>query len=338
MENINYSKISLNLLKKLSPRAREVIERRFGLSKERKGETLEAIGKDYNITRERVRQIERESISLIKKQNLKELFEHINNVLVGFGGVKREDLLISSLGKEKNRNEIFFFLVLNNNLKRVLEDKNFHTFWAIGEKISDQYLKTTDKAISFFKKNKKSLFIEELYNQVNIKNITLPVFQSHIEISKQIQKNLEGKIGLKNWMEINPKGVRDKAYLVLRKAEKPLHFSEIATLIKNSTSFFTESVHTATVHNELIKNEKFVLVGRGLYALKEWGYEPGVVKDIILKVLAEVKRPLSREEILEKVLKKRMVKEHTILLNLQDRNKFLKDEEGKYMTKDVKEG
>jgi len=332
---MDYSKRVSIILKKIPSRGKEVIGRRFGLSKNGKRETLEAIGESYNLTRERVRQIEREGISLVKKQEIGDIFSQFEKAITTFGGIKKEDLLISFLGKGGFYNEIFFFLSLNDNLKRNLENKFSYSFWSVKKTESENHLKFINKAIEYLKKTKEPLFIEELYNNLNIKNTTLPVFQSYIEVSKQIQKNHKGKIGLKDWVEINPRGIKDKAYLVLKEAEKPLHFSEVATLIKNSSFFSSPSIHTATVHNELIKNEKFVLVGRGLYALKEWGYEPGVVKEIITKVLNVAKSPLSKEEILEEVLKKRMVKRHTVLLNLQDKNRFQKDNQGRYIIKEA---
>jgi hypothetical protein len=72
-----------------------------------------------------------------------------------------------------------------------------------------------------------------------------------------------------------------------------------------------------------------VLVGRGLYALSEWGYMSGIVKDVIRKIL-EKHGPLTKEEIVQKVLNERYVKENTILVNLQNPKHFRKDKEGKY--------
>lgn len=332
---MNYSKICSSLLEKMPPRPKEVVGRRFGIGGFNKRETLEAIGKEHGITRERVRQIEREGIIQAKKQNIEKVSDYFKKVVSDFGGLKREALLISSLGNEKDKNNIFFLLTLNDNLKRNVEDKNFHTFWSKEDSKLKELVKITDNAISFLEKEKEPLFIEELYKKMKPKKTILPFFLSCIEISKQIEKNPEGKIGLKDWLEINPRGVKDRAYLILRRTNKPLHFREVASLIKNSSLFSSGGAHTATVHNELIKDKRFVLVGRGFYALSEWGYEPGVVKDIISKVLIEAEKPLSRNDILEKVLKKRIVKEHTVLLNLQDKNRFLKDDEGKYTIKEA---
>ena len=131
-----------------------------------------------------------------------------------------------------------------------------------------------------------------------------------------------------DWPEIRPKGVKDRAYLIFKREQKPLHFIDIANLIDNNA-------HAQTVHNELIKDERFVLVGRGTYALREWGYEPGTVREIISKILEEEKTPVSKEQLLKKVQKQRLVKDNTILLNLSNGEYFLKDENGNYSLKSL---
>jgi len=100
-----------------------------------------------------------------------------------------------------------------------------------------------------------------------------------------------------------------------------MHFAEIADRI-NQISFDRKKANAATVHNELILDEKYILVGRGLYGLKEWGYRKGTVADVIEKVITEAGRALSREEIIEKVLGQRLVKKATINLALMNREKF----------------
>jgi hypothetical protein len=98
---------------------------------------------------------------------------------------------------------------------------------------------------------------------------------------------------------------------------------------------FGKRAHEATTHNELIKDDRFVLVGRGLYALAEWGYVSGVVRDVIRKVLNKY-GPMTREEIFNKVMKERYVKENTVLVNLQNSTYFKKDADGKYHATDKK--
>ena len=119
--------------------------------------------------------------------------------------------------------------------------------------------------------------------------------------------------------------MRDLAYLTLKRHGSPLHFAEVASKIEST---FGKKAHRATTHNELIKDPRFVLVGRGLYALAEWGYTQGVVKDVITSVLAD--GPLTRRDIIERVKRERHVKDNTIIVNLQDTDTFVKNPDGTY--------
>lgn len=112
-----------------------------------------------------------------------------------------------------------------------------------------------------------------------------------------------------------------------------MHFTEIADRI-NEISFDKKKANAATVHNELILDEKYILVGRGLYGLKEWGYQKGTVIDVIEKIIAESGQSLSREEIINKVLAQRIVKKATINLALMNRDKFEITADGKYKVKE----
>ncbi len=329
----DYKKICADCIKDLPQRTIDVVERRFGLQTGKK-ETLETIGQSYDITRERVRQIEAEGFSKINpkiKENQK-LFKYFEEVLVSFGGLKKEDELLQILAGNKFQNHVSFLLTNGDGFNKIPEDNNFYSFWAIKKEPIKQAKNLVESTIKRFKKEKKVFSLDELLKN---QKMNKDVFLSYIGISKEIQKNPEEKFGLRNWLEINPRGVKDKAYLVFKREEKPLHFAEVANLIEKLPFHFQSKTHTATVHNELIKDERFVLVGRGLYALKEWGYEPGVVKDIIIKILKDSEKSLSKKEILDKVLKQRFVKENTIALNLQDRDYFERDSQGKYTIKEA---
>jgi len=333
---MDYIRICSSVLKDLPPRTNDVIERRFGLKKGKK-ETLESIGENYGITRERVRQIEEEGFSKIQLKGIEKVFKYFGNKIESLGGLKKEDVLLSFLGKGKYQNQVLFLLTLANGLEKHSENNDFYCFWTKDEKAIDSAKKVINLTLNKLKKDKITYTLDELFNAQKaslskIRKMNKDIFQSYIEVSKNIQENGDNQIGLNKWVEINPKGVKDKAYLILKKQEKPLHFRKVADLIGDSSCFKKNKVHAATVHNELIKDSRFVLVGRGLYALVEWGYEPGNVKDVIIKVLKNSK-PLSKDEIAEKVLEQRVVKRNTIFLNLQDKNCFLKNSQGKYINK-----
>jgi len=334
MEKINYQKICSELIKGLSERTANVIERRFGLKAGEK-ETLEAIGQTYGITRERVRQIENEGFSHIipKLENYIEAFEFFKETISSFGGFKREDLLLNALGGEKYQNHAFFLLAVKGDLKRFQEDESFYSLWTQDEDIILKAKKIVDSAVKILEKEANPISLEDLYELSEKED--REVFNSSIEISKKIQQSPDGLYGLKNWVEINPKGIKDKAYLVLKKKEKPMHFTEVAGEIGKLPFTKNKKVHTATVHNELIKDARFVLVGRGTYALSEWGYVPGTIKDIITKVLKENNEPLHKDLVVEKVLAQRLVAKNTVLMNLNNKKHFAKDANEKYFLKGV---
>lgn len=325
---VNYQQVCQDLLKDLNSKQKEIISRRFGLKKENK-ETLALIGDRFNITRERVRQIEKDSIDKQIKPRLKkysEVFKGFRKYLESFGGIKKEDILLEELGDKENQAEVYFLLSISENFKRYVQNANFYPLWTDKETSLTLAKKNIELILREFKKNQKPLTLQELKNLFQ-KDIEINFLISCLEISKKIKQNND-LFGLKEWPEINPRGVKDKAYLVLKKNKIPLHFSQIAEMIG-------ENALPQTVHNELIKNQKFVLVGRGTYALEDWGYSHGNVNDVIFKLLKESKTSLSKKEILDGVLKQRMVKKNTVLINLNNKKYFLKTPKDKYKIKEA---
>jgi len=328
----DYQKICQDLIKDLPQRQKDIVEQRFGLEDEER-KTLEAIGRGYGITRERVRQIEEDGFSKIrpKLEKYQEVFQYFEGEIEKFGGLRKEDILLNSLAGSKFQNQVFFLLILGEKFQRFAENKVFHSLWAINQNSFNFAKEVLDFLSKKLLEINQPLSFANLLKKANLqfKSLTSRSLQSYLEISKRIQPGIEGNYGLKDWPEINPRGVRDRAYLVFKKEKRPLHFAQVTRLINNS-KFEKISQPPAliqTVHNELIKDQRFVLVGRGLYVLGEWGYQPGVVKDVISMILQEEKKPLTKGEIIDRVLKQRIVKVNTILLNL---GHFPKTANGKY--------
>jgi len=341
MNSLNYEKTHNKLLKKLPGRTRSVIKRRFGLEGE-ESETLESIGKSFGVCRERVRQIENSGINLIKREiknsEYQSIFNFINDNLEKAGNLKREDLLVSDLTPRKLKNQTLFWLTLGDRFFRFSETRDIYPLWTVNLNSVDSAKKVIQASINNFEKERKLLSLNDLLREVgNSPNVKLTSLSltSYLEISKEIEQDPEGLFGLKKWPEVSPKGVKDKAYLALKKEKKPLHFKEVAEVIDEIDFDSKSKTLPQTVHNELIRDPRFVLVGRGMYALKEWGYAPGQVKDVIAEVLRESKKPLSKDKIITKVLSRRIVKENTILLNLQNKDQFVKTPQGKYTLKEA---
>lgn len=325
------------LLSVLGDRAQDVLTSRFGLGNDTKRMTLEAIGKKYKITRERVRQIENYSIINIRKSKEyakeKAVFDEIKKVIADLGSTIHEESLLKHISKDKEvQNQIHFLLTVGEEFIKEKEDLEFKHRWTIDKDLSKKihyslrqlYSTMSDDEI-LLESEMIEKFLEHL-KDVSDKYRNEEIAKRWLELSKLIDKNPLGEWGKTKSSNINAKGMRDYAYLVIRRHGSPIHFREVAKLI---TELFKKKAHVATTHNELIKDSRFVLVGRGLYALSEWGYMSGVVKDVIKGVIQK-NGPMTKDDIIKKVLKERYVKENTIMVNLQNPKFFKKLKDGTY--------
>src|SRR5476651_1997949 len=307
-------------------REREIISRRFGLFDRR--ETLEQIGELLGITRERVRQLEKAILTKLKTSAETDLvrIEEVERVLAAYlkdmGKVARvSDVAahLTTVNSKVDQSRLSFLAQLSPGITVVEDSDNFfHAVGLASEHSEKAIAQEVSKIIDAITKIGEPADIDSLTNELGSGD------KKNIEALASISKNLahlHGRWGLTKWPMVNPKNIRDKIYVILHEAKKPMHFSEIAASIKKS-DFKRKDVTTQAIHNELIKDKRFVLVGRGIYALKEWGYEKGTVADIISEVLREAGEPLHRDEIVKRVLKSRFVKETTILLNLQGKPQF----------------
>lgn len=309
-------------------REREIITRRFGLYDRR--ETLEQIGELLGITRERVRQLEKAILIRLKiaaEEGKTEVVTTLEKTFIRtlseMGRVARvQDLADIIYGRATNQQErahTAFIATLAPGLTVIDENDSYFHAVGIAEYGDEKKIRSQiDDIVRVIKENKEPMSLDQLHDKLSYEH---PTHVSALaSISKQLA-HLRDSWGLTKWPTVNPKNIRDKIYVILADNKKPLHFSEIAKSIKSS-SFKRKDVTTQAIHNELIKDKRFVLIGRGIYALDNWGYSKGTVSDIIAQVLRESSEPLHRDEIVKRVLKSRQVKETTILLNLQSKPQF----------------
>jgi len=333
------------LIQDLKPRQREILVGRFGLADGKK-QTLADLGERYNITRERVRQIEEEALKasrarLAKEKIIKEILDSIAGHLDNLGGLRRDDLFIREIGtifKDSNLHHwhLRFVSELSGQPLYYPADADFHNFWYLNEKhvgVASGFISKLQKLI--FDK-KEDLIVHRKFDTYLIKaartnSISEFIGANYLSLSRKFSINSFGDWGLSEWEEINPKTVRQKSYLVLKKQNQPLHFREIADAI-NKVGFGSRPAHPQTVHNELIKDPRFVLVGRGIYGLAERGFRPGTAREIIIHALKE-KDPLYLDEIVNLVQTQRLLKKNTIVLNLQNKKYFAKLKDGRFALK-----
>lgn len=314
----------------LTQKERVVIERRFNLD-DKERSTLEEIGQKFSVTRERVRQIEKNALSKLRR-NLENssLFDISNlayKILLEAGGVITEGLLISKILSELhtvNSELIQLVLSIDKRLKRIPNKVAFHPYVLLDEYNHIQMEEICNLVVKQLQKSKNCLKISEIFELISAKSgkIGLNTFASLVQIDKNIKLVNNDFIGLFAWRDINPRTLRDKIYFVLRENRKAMHFVEISNkIIENN--FDKKKINLQAVHNELIRHDDFILVGRGIYGLSEWGFKKGTVADVIESLLKS-NNSMSQEKIIDEVLKQRQVKPITILLSLKNKSKFVR--------------
>ncbi len=347
MSSLALNKITKKLLDNLKERPREIIIKRFGLDG-KDPKVLGKIGDEFKITRERVRQIEGDSFKKLQAVKKDDDF----NVLVGIaiktieenGGFCEKRKLKETLKEnitKKERNQVMFILNSSKKLSFKKGKLSMRGFWFLrGDKIDREVLKAHNAVVRFIKANKvPSLFQDILLEFRNSEYADFFAGETGskrlrmiLEMSRFVNKNILEEWGMKNWKIISERGAREKAFLVLKKHDTPLHFRKITKHI-NTYWVNKKEALPQTVHNELIKDDRFVLVGRGIYGLNNWGFPEGTVKEVIFSFLNKQEKPLDRELIIEYVLSKKQVKETTVKVTLADRNIFHKTNDGKFTLK-----
>jgi hypothetical protein len=330
-------KVTKKITSHLQNRAGDVIMNRFGLTADGKRKTLEEIGKKYNITRERVRQVEYAALNLIKKSDIfkseQAAFEELKKLMHELGAIISEHELLSYISKDRaTQNHVHFLLVLGDAFKKHREDEHFHARWSVDDMMSEKVHETLRKLYSTLKDEDlipETEMIKKFFDQM--KDLSEQyrdeeMAKRWLSMSKIVAKNPLGEWGKASSPNIRTRGVKDYAFLVMRKHGTPLHFKEVADSISKT---FGKKIHYATCHNELIKDARFVLVGRGMYALAEWGYKTGIAREVIEDILKR-EGPLSKDEIVDKVMKERYFKKNTILVNLANPKYFKKNKSGIY--------
>jgi len=330
----NAQNIVQDLLILLSQKEKHVIKRRFNLDNTYKA-TLEEIGKQFNVTRERIRQIEKNALTKLQRNvgntELRLVNDFIKEILKENGGVMTEDNLFAAIitilkknDVDVNRNALNLSLSLDKEIKRIPNTINYHPHVKFSS-VDQNFIKSvTTKTTNLLSKKSDIVSHSKIFDEIkkhfkDVQPSQLTQIISIFSLDKRL-KPTENGIGLASWRHINPRTLRDKIHYILSRNKKPLHFVEIVNKI-TELNFDSKRINLQAVHNELIRHDQFVLIGRGIYALKEWGYKEGTVSDIIQDILKDGK-PKSQENIIKEVLKQRQVKKITIILNLKNKPQF----------------
>ncbi len=323
--DIKFYTVFDTVLVDLPSRSQEIVAKRFGVGEE-KSLTLQAIGDEYGITRERVRQIVQSGLKSVQNAEKNEEFIKAKEIIITHiknnNGVISVDDMVNTLGGSnyEDHGVIRFFIDGMNDVEIVNSKK-----YPVNEQVVsvsdfdiDKWLAVHDSVKAILNQKQKVYTSDKLHEKIsNDHELDHEELENYLIISNEIGKNPFDKWGFYEWDEISPRGVREKALLIMKEKESPMHFREIAQSIDEyGLGKKGKKSHPQTVHNELIRDDNFVLVGRGVYALNNEDYVGGTVKDVIENILENSEEPLTSEEVIERVLENRHVKPSTIKVNL----------------------
>lgn len=335
-------RIIAEALSGLESRQKNVLEKRFGL-KNGKEATLAELGETYEVTRERIRQIEAGAIKEVRGKigGGRGVFDAVKDYLKSYGGARREDILLGDLRAlfvSASPLRIFsaqmkFLREVFGGIKLFSENDNLHSFWYLNEEDKKTAVKLVGDLARVLASKKEEVITHKKFDSLFGKTLAPHGLKdfiglNYLNISKKFNSNPFGDFGLSEWPEITPKRMGDKAYLVLKKTSRPMHFRELTKAI-NFAKFDQRTAYPQTVHNELIKDSRFVLVGRGSYSLKEFGLLPGTVKEVIARFIKQ-RGPMNSGEVVASVCSERLFKKNTVLLNLQNKKLFKRLDDGRY--------
>ena len=309
---------------------------RFGLDGKKK-RTLQEIADEYSLTRERIRQVQNIAIAKLRENEcaalLSAAFTDLEEMLRSCGGAASADTLcaVCEFATKSEQNYILLLLTVGDNFYASPATDDIDHYWYVNE----EHKNAVDAALNRIHdyvgaKGDALLTEEELQNAFESVSgeykERLPAYTDTMGLSRKVKKNPLGEWGFVTHPEITLSGLAGYIRIVLREADEPLHFNEIADRVSKIKG---EECHRGSCHNELVRRDEFILVGRGLYALESMGYRPGTIADIIVAGMKEC-GPMTQKEVIDYVSKERHVKPQSIVLTLGKKGLFTKDERSRY--------
>ena len=334
--------IVLSILEVLSEKEKDVIVRRFGLKGHRL-DTLANIGVDYGVTRERIRQIQayalKKMVRNAENSNLSQLHSWLFEYLKESGDIIPEGLMNKVLNQKYPEKgeflaELRLACILNGSVIWEHNKVDFISHFRFKEVLFELIQALSRSAIRYLKERGSIVsdhqIVSKLQDDLKLQAVVArqKFILAVLRLDRRLTINDRG-VSLTEWRHVNPRILFDKIMFILGEVNEPLHFTDIAQKIREK-KFDQKAVSVQAVHNELINNPLFVLIGRGIYALKEWGYKEGTVAEVLEGILQE-RGPMRLHDLTDEVLQRRQVKPITIQINLNSKkNKFKRDQQGLY--------
>ncbi len=295
---------------------------------------LQQIGKDYGLTRERIRQIENQALMRMRRlmvwnPKYMELIVEAKKILQENNGIMTEDMLLSRLLQSEKfvftKQEMRIILTSDFDVSHIKRNKWLLKSFYIEPLFEDLLNSLTTYISTYFVDQQEWVdmyeFIDHLqrkYTAMYDNIVFLRSSQFYITFFSLLKniKIFDGRIGVDSFADVNPKTIKLKIIYVLEKEWVPIHFQKMAE--KLTEWFPHRNIKISTVHNELVKNNKdFVNLGLWIYWLRSWGFLWWTVAEITARILKSSWRFMTIKEIARDLLKEKMVAPNTIMINLQ---------------------
>ncbi len=262
----------------LSTHQKDIINRRLGTYSQHT-ETLESIARDYNLSRERIRQIEKiakkKVFSLSNCKTARPLFTQIDLIFAKEGGVLETGNLIAKLTAKLpavniNSANIIPILVVMAGYKEILEG-----VWASKETDTSFIIKIQNLAKIILTKRGKPIPKSELVEAVSMclqkEGLTPPAtfIEACITSSRSLKTDTFAMVFLVEWQYFIPQSRIDYVKDVLESLDRPAHYKEITLrineMLPKEAQYSEKSIQVILGSSDL-----FVRVKTGTYALAKW--------------------------------------------------------------------
>jgi len=213
------------------------------------------------------------------------VLEEAKKILHAHGSILGEDVLVAKLVNKNifkfTKQELKLILVSDFDIGYLKRNKYLKKSFYVQPLYEDMLTQMVVFMQDYFEKRKASQdlydfigFMKESFGKdhKDIRHLKNDLFYINFFETIRNLSVFDGKIGLPEFSDVNPKTIKLKILYTMRRVNKPIHYQELPSKVLER--FPQKGVKITTVHNELVKNNDiFVNLGLGIYGLKEWGYK-----------------------------------------------------------------
>jgi RNA polymerase sigma factor (sigma-70 family) len=299
-------------LSPLKPKERHVIRWRYGLNGERL--TLEEAGKRLDVTRERVRQLQKRALSVLDRPRshavIRSLMELLVYLLKQAGGLMNEEQIEAALQQELIVGDVkpvcvaHLMFALNGGVKWLRGTKA----WGLKSVPLDELMGVQTRLVQMLEKERTPLSVDEVVARFKAtrfyrnrrEKLEDDFIFACLRIHPDVVIGEDGQCGFERWERHR----LDEMILALREIGESAPY----TVIAEKANALLEPEMQTSAHNIHAHMQRlpaiFVRVGHGIYGLAEWGlHDDGSLANAAYRILREAARPLHIDVLTDEVLK-----------------------------------